>query len=106
MSRTVLDRLLDEDLATDPETRAGLSNHRPMALVALTALGADDARLASVSAGYDSQLVPCREHIATSVDRFAHAIRQDGISAVLDRELPALVDGVGGAAFHGLIRLG
>jgi len=106
MSYSVLDRLLDEDLEADPVTGRGLSNHRPMALIALSSLGADDAHLASFAASYGSRLVPRRAEIAESISELTLAIERDGVVAVLDRVLPQVALGTGGAAFHGLIRLG
>lgn len=106
MSTSTLDRLLDDDLATDPVTDAGLTNHRPMALIALAAIGADDARLESFSSAYGSRLLPCSARFAASHARLLAEMERDGIEAVLDRDLAALVAGLGGAAFHGLIRLG
>ncbi|MBM3662826.1 MAG: questin oxidase family protein [Actinobacteria bacterium] len=120
-----LDRLLDEDLTTDPVTAGGLTNHRPMTLIALDALGADDRRLEQFSKGYASRLAPRRPPTGTAVtvstlgsalgtgERFGDLVAyfgkevdSAGVDATLGRHLGILLDGVGGAAFHGLIRLG
>ncbi len=115
--------LLDDELAFDATTSTRLSNHLPMALVALDRLGADPGRLREFAAGYRARLVPVEldEGIETYAQwhaargrrgtygamrrYFERATSEDGADAVLRRHLPALVDGVGGAAFHGVIRL-
>ncbi|MEZ5323352.1 MAG: questin oxidase family protein [Microthrixaceae bacterium] len=77
-----------------------------MALVALAAMGADDERLASFSTSYGMRLVPCRPHLNAARLELLRDLEKDGPTAVLERVLPNLAAGVGGAAFHGLIRLG
>jgi hypothetical protein len=115
--------LLDDELAFDATTTTHLSNHLPMALVALDRLGANPERLREFAARYQSRLVPVELHegIETfeqwraAIGRrgtygamrtyFERATSDDGTEEVLRRHLPALVDGLGGAAFHGVIRL-
>jgi hypothetical protein len=115
--------LLDDELAYDATTSTRLSNHLPMALVALDRLGAPPARLASFAERYRTRLVPVEADepigdfdgwLAARGRRGSYrqlrpyledAIGDDGIDAVLATHLPHLLDGVGGAAFHGIIRL-
>jgi hypothetical protein len=116
--------LLDDELAFDATTSTRLSNHLPMALVALDRLGAGPERLDEFAARYRGRLVPV-DVVGDPVDGFdewlaargrrgsygqirayfERAIDDEGTDAVLERHLPHLIDGVGGAAFHGIIRL-
>ena len=106
----------------DAEYGAGLSNHLPMALVALTRLGADEGRLAAFAAHYVVRLHDApppapwpagdawRAHLGDPRawpayrglwrEWFAH----EGAPDVLEQVLPTLLEGAGAAAFHGLIR--
>ena len=106
MTEQVLARLLDEDRTTDPVTFDGLTNHRPMALVALVSLGADGERLSAFATAYGTRLVPCRASVSATTARFLGDLDRLGLESVLDAAMTKLADGVGGAAFHGLIRLG
>ena len=119
----VLHRLLDEAQRFPPEYADQLSNHLPMALTALAGLGADEAQMrvffASYSRHFDGRLAgndqaapladwPAHRGQFDAFDRlsvgFAAAITRDGRDAVLHAALPLLIDGIGGAAFHGAIR--
>jgi hypothetical protein len=120
---TPLAVLLDEELAFDATTTNHLSNHLPMALVALARLGADDARLAAFANRYRHRLAPVDDvEAVTTLDGWLAArgrrhaygavrpylerrTRDEGADAVLGACLPHLVDGISGAAFHGVIRL-
>lgn len=117
---TVLDALLDRAQAFAPEYRGTLSNHLPMALVALDALGADATRMESffavAAAKLDRAPPPapaCNDWLSVRGDlsafpalrtHFVQAIATQGRDAVLRRTLPSLVDGIGAGAFHGLLR--
>lgn len=123
MTTVRLDELLDGDIALDPVTITGLSNHLPMTLIAMSRLGAGDERLADYYQAYQSRLVPRRvpsepisadgivaelgtgRRYADLFERFGHEIDRRGTDETLDRHLPTLLDGLGGAAFHGVIRL-
>lgn len=100
----------------------GISNHLPMCLFALRRLGAPDERLRSFYSAYVGRLVPRHdtpnfqpENWQTFVGRnsfnnefssyFLSKINALGISKCLVEHLPFLLSGVGGAAFHPLIRL-
>lgn len=83
-----LPSLLDRALAYGPLYRKGLSNHLPMALTALDRLGAAPADLQRFFDGYEGRLEVQTEP------------RETRSLADLDR----LAEGIGGAAFHGLIR--
>ncbi len=113
--------LLDAGAAFDAEYGASFSNHRPMALAALKRLGADDARLAAFDAAYRPRLQPMPpaepwpagepwpDHLGDTRwwpryrSLFAEWLREEGHD-LLTPVLPRLLQGVGGAAFHGLIR--
>ena len=117
---TVLTTLLDRAQAFAPEYRGDLSNHLPMALVALESLGADAARMEAFFTIASAKLDPapplasaCKDWPARRGDltafaslraHFAGAIAAHGRDATLRQTLPLLVDGVGAAAFHGLLR--
>lgn len=122
--RAVLHRLLDDALAYGPEHGQGMASHLPMALAALDGLGAHEAQMRSFFAHHarrlervaaprggakpavDWQTMRGRfESFETLRAGFAHALARDGADAVLRDAVPALVDGVAGAAFHGPIRV-
>lgn len=116
----VLNELLDLGLRYAPEYRGGLSNHLPMVLVALHALGADEDRLRDCFDRYVPRLAlgaraaaPLAhwraglgrvEAYPALFDRFAVLLDEQGAPDVLRAVLPTLMRGVGAAAFHGLIR--
>lgn len=118
-----LARLLTEGRRFAPEYDAGLSNHRPMALLALQRLGADAARLQAWAAAYEARLQPAPAAEAWPTgdawtgrlgdpsawpvyrDLFAQWITHEGAAETLEQVLPALMPGVGAAAFHGPIRV-
>lgn len=117
---TTLTSLLDRAQAFAPEYHGNLSNHLPMALVALNSLGADAARMESFFAIDSAKLDPapllapaCENWPAKRGDltafaslraHFAQEIAAQGRDTTLRRTLPLLVDGIGAAAFHGLLR--
>lgn len=120
-SRATLLALLDEGLTLSPESRPQLSSHLPMALDALQQLGADSARLHEFQQRYSPRLqaepmLPAGaarprgfgriEDYAPWFSYFRAALAARGRDAMLLAELPALMLGAGGAAFHGLIRVG
>lgn len=115
--------LLDDELAYDATTSDRLSSHLPMALVALDRLGAPTSRLRDFSARYRRRLVPVelgepigdfdgwlktrgrRDLYGPLRTYFDRALRDVGVDVALASHLPHLTDGIGGAAFHGVIRL-
>jgi hypothetical protein len=115
--------LLTDAARFDAEYRGGLSNHLPMALTALTRLGADDERLAEFAQRYAQRLHPAvalaawpagdpwrgrfGDPLAWPAYRslFREWIAHEGASAVLAQCLPPLMEGVAAAAFHGAIRV-
>ena len=119
---TALKTLLDGGARFDAEYRGGLSNHLPMALLALRRLGADDARLAAFAASYAARLEPAPpaaewpageawtsrlgERAAWPAYRalFAEWLSYEMPQQVFEQVLPQLMPGCGAAAFHGLIR--
>lgn len=122
-TRQVLQELLDEELGTDPTTVRGLTNHLPMALVAKAGLGADDDELTRFAALYSTRITALEES-STRLDEnswrsaignygaaadlrsyFVRQVGEVGPDETLRTHLPALISGIGGAAFHGVIRL-
>ena len=113
---------LDLSARYDAEYSNNLSSHLPMALTALARLGADDARLAAFAERYATRLRPAPaaepwpggepwksrlgDPRAWPAYRslFNEWIDHEGAPAVLAQALPALLRGVGAAAFHGPIR--
>ncbi|HVB51216.1 MAG TPA: questin oxidase family protein [Acidimicrobiales bacterium] len=122
-SISTLQELLDEELGSDPTTIRGLTNHLPMALVAKERLGADADELIRFAAAYSKRIAPLHEpenrlnektwqsaigQSAAAADLrsyFVRLIREVGQDEALRTHLPALLPGVGGAGFHGVIRL-
>ena len=118
----LLVELLTAGSAHGPEDVDGLTNHLPMALVALHHLGAGPERLEGFARGYALRLQaappaqpwppgdpwPDRlgHHEAWSAYRalFTEWIAQEGAADMLGQVLPQLMPGVGAAGFHGLIR--
>jgi len=118
-----LHRLLDDALRLPPEYGDGLSSHLPMALAALEALGADEARMRAFFDAYATHFEgdwPIAGAAGGCGDwtsllgrfaafeelraHFAGELARRGRDAVLRASLPALLLGVGAVAFHGLIR--
>jgi len=118
----ILRQLLDQSLRLDAEYGQNLSSHLPMGLTALARLGAADARLADFAQCYARRLRPkppsepwpagepwksrFGDPRAWPAYRslFNEWIDDEGAPAVLAQALPALMGGVGAAAFHGPIR--
>ncbi len=122
----MLHTLLDASHGLPPEYRHGLSNHLPMALHALQAMGASPQRMLDFYAGYASRFEAGSESQRTApvpdwltlrgagdrnpeaypalVASFGQMLARDGELAVLRRVLPELLHGIAAAAFHGVIR--
>ncbi len=118
-----LSALLTRGTRFEPEYKRGLSNHLPMTLIALAELGADDARLAAFFEQYSAKLEPkrpsqlrlntsnWRDHLGEHAHASAYAAFFEaeyarlGERELLQHYLPLLMPGVGGGAFHPLIRL-
>ena len=114
--------LLTAGSAHAPEDADGLTNHLPMALLALHHLGAGPERLAAFAQGYAPRLLPAQppqpwppgdpwpdrlgrpEAWAGYRALFTEWIAQEGATDLLGQVLPQLMPGVGAAGFHGLIR--
>jgi len=117
-----LAELIDAGAAFDAEYAGGLSNHRPMTLLALARLGAPEARLNAFAQRYSQRLQPApapapwpagdawasrlgeRESWPAYRDLFGEWLLHEHSSDVLRQALPRLMQGCGAAAFHGLIR--
>ena len=114
---TDLDSLLSRQLTFKATYRQKLSNHLPMALTALSKLGADENTLDAFYDFYSPHLVERgaaerlgdfdsalgKEH-SGRFDFFREQIFLRGQSTVLRTFVPTLNKGVAAAAFHGVIR--
>jgi hypothetical protein len=119
---TTLHARLADAARFDAEYGPDLSNHLPMALTALARLGASDERLAAFAASYALRLHPLppaepwpageawRAHLGQPRawppyrSLFREWLGHESAADVLAQVLPALMQGVGAAAFHGPIR--
>src|SRR5688572_7119209 len=118
---SVLARLLSDAEAFDPEYGGGLTNHLPMALIALDQMGATPAQLSAYRGRHMSWLepMPQREHAPAAAfpfrtgDRaafldlqaeFKARVTAEGWGQVLRTSLPQLAPGLSAAAFHAMIR--
>jgi hypothetical protein len=124
MSDQALRELLGEGHAYSCEYADELSNHLPMALIALHRLGANAGRMRAFADHYMRRLVkkPPVTRLVSSADwesslgkhtdeaelnaYFEGEIAASGPDDTLRRHLPVLMPGVAGGAFHGLIRMG
>jgi Questin oxidase-like len=122
-ARGALTALLDRQIAFHAEYRGGLSNHLPMALVALARMGAEPERLQTYARLYERRLDPApaegrvlpaaewprhlgrKERYGDFLATFRGAIAEHGWEGALHASLPILMPGCGAAAFHPLIRL-
>lgn len=119
-----LENLLQAGEALNAEYKNGLmSSHLPMALIALSEMGADDDTLENFSAYYSRRLkekdpsqgavdannwkdrLGAHTHNADYKAFFAAEISGKGLDATLAEYLPELMPGISGGAFHPLIRL-
>jgi hypothetical protein len=119
-TRAQLHRLLDAGLAYAATYRGALSNHLPMGQQALLELGASAERLQAWTELHETLLEPQVGGRPGPVDpvrdlgrpasdpawraHFEQRIAALGADGAVREALPALMPGVGGAAFHGLIR--
>ena len=122
-SNETLGLMLNDGLIYDATTNTGLTNHLPMALVAKAALGAGPDELSRFANKYRSRLTEVAEPdrrltsvtwqraigepsaYADLVDYFNRQVGDRGVEETLRSHLIYLVDGIAGAAFHGVIRL-
>jgi hypothetical protein len=121
--REVLSELLEHQRAYHAEYRGGLSNHLPMALIALERMGAPPERLRQYARLYERRLefapdagrILSREQWREQLGRraryadflatFREEIGGTGWAATLRGALPILLPGCAAAAFHPPIRL-
>lgn len=112
--------LIDKGLQFDPLYGPELSNHLPMALVALARCGANPLQLQHFYQTYTAQLQPIRQEnpmqetvpelgmrdsFTVFYPQFRQQISAQGVVSVLQQWLPVLLPGLASSAFHGLIRL-
>jgi hypothetical protein len=83
-----------------------LSDHLPMAVTALAAMGADDERIATWAATYAARqaLRPAALDERAGRQTWRERIARDGLRTTLAASLGVLGDGIGAAAFHAAIR--
>jgi hypothetical protein len=123
VSVDALGQLIDEELDLDATTSRGLTNHLPMALVAKAGLGANRDELQRFSTKYRRRLVATKgstrrltrvtwrdvlgvqDAYVDLTQYFTREIEEHGVDETLRGHLDDLVEGVAGAAFHGVIRL-
>lgn len=86
-----------------PEYGAGLTNHLPMAAIALDRLGAGEPRLRAFVEHHAKDLEPARSW--PRADALAAELRARGVDVVVRERLGLHLAGLAGAAFHGVIRL-
>ena len=96
--------LLDDARQFGSRYGGGLSNHLPMALLALDRLGASDERLREFAAFYARRLSAKTAEEAALAKKYEDDMRSRGRDAVLRDVVSELTPGLGSAAFHGLIR--
>lgn len=120
MISTTCAQLIERGAAYGPLYANGLSNHLPMALIALDRMGASPSRLEAFFAGYAPRLTP-RAQLEPPVDPtgslgvernfegvltyFRALLAEQGRERVLRTWLPMLLPGVAADAFHSMIRL-
>lgn len=114
--QTPLHTLLDTGLGLAPEytdahtphrgPEPAYASHLPMALHALSAMGADDATLRAFNQRERAQLPPRAPWPGLDADEAAlrRRIDTEGALSVLGEQLPKRMTHAGAVAFHGLIR--
>lgn len=120
MISTACAQLIERGAAYGPLYANGLSNHLPMALIALDRMGASPARLEAFFARYTPRLTrraqpeaPLDPRGSLGVERnfegvfayFRALLAREGKERVLQTWLPLLMPGVATGAFHPMIRL-
>jgi hypothetical protein len=123
LSKNYLNQLLIEARKFGCEYENGLSNHLPMALIALDRIGADQMKLTEFYSEYCQILeIPDQDNIRITHETwsrylgqfkynlayrefFLKELSEKGIPKALEFYLPHLIPGVSGGAFHPLIRL-
>jgi Questin oxidase-like len=121
--RASLLALLEKNRLYDAQFGGGLTNHLPMALVALHGMGASESRLCAYFEGYKPRLnskpaaalpitqaswssaLGTHRRYSDHLAFFEDNVVQQGHELLLRTYLPALLEGVAGGAFHGVIRL-
>jgi hypothetical protein len=86
-----------------PTYREGLTNHLPMACIALDKLGGDDARKRALIDAHAPALEAARPWPAAEI--IALEMRERGVDVVVRERLKRDLAGLAGHAFHGVIRL-
>ena len=82
----------------------GMSNHLPMALLAIRRLGASDDRAREFETFYSRRLRPMSASEEALSDRLSEELARDGKETFLRNNIARLTPGIAAAAFHGAIR--
>jgi len=82
----------------------GMSNHLPMALLAIRRLGATADRVREFQAFYERRLRPMSASEEVLSDRLHEELARDGRELFLCNNIARLTPGLASAAFHGVIR--
>jgi hypothetical protein len=88
-----------------PRYQGFLSDHAPMALLALQQLGAEDSAGRAWYEDYVAKLEPASAAYLSRRATYLQQLRQRGAAAVLDQTLPELISGWAKDAYHPIIRL-
>ena len=84
----------------------GLSDHGPMACLALSSMGATDERANRFYHNYCDRLSPLEDGpYRGQLQRFLGEVSRSNIHTVLERHLPKLISGWVRDAYHPLIRI-
>jgi hypothetical protein len=82
----------------------GMSNHLPMASVAIERLGAPPERVSEFIEFYTRRLRPMDAEEAAQSDRLHDELAREGRESFLRKHVAKLTPGIAAAAFHGVIR--
>ena len=102
------DRLREHQARFSPLYQGFLSDHGPMATLALHGIGAGPDRAQDYLQAYQQRLSPLTEAPSDYLrhrDEILHDIARSGMDAVLARRLPTLISGWAKDAYHPLIRI-
>lgn len=100
-----LNELLAETREASCVFGGGLSNHLPMALIALARLGASAERLGAYAEAYVARLDSAGPDEVLQEQMVVDAIARYGVAVAVPALVSELADGLAGSAFHEIIHL-
>jgi len=118
-----MEKFLEESFKYSAEYKEQLANHLPMTIIALIKMGASEERIKSFIDFYSSKLelkdqaegvikthnwkdfLGNHKRNTDYVNFFRDEVKEHGVEKVLKTYLDPLMEGVGGGAFHPLIRV-